>query len=57
MRYYELSKEDKKKYGSKLLDIVERRRNAKLGADKIEDYILVELEDGTKDWIYYPDID
>lgn len=57
MRYYELSEEDKKKYGQDLLDLVERRRQKNLGADKIEDYVLCELSDGSKVWIYYPDID
>lgn len=57
MRYYDLSQEDKRKYGPELLDIIEERRAEKLGDDDINDYVLVELDDGTKGWIYYPDID
>lgn len=58
MRYHELSEEEKKKYGPELFAIVERRIKLNIGADKIEDYLLVELDrDGSKGWIYYPDID
>ena len=57
MRYHELSEEDKAKYGPELLELIERRKKKKLGDDNIEDYLLVKLSDGTKGWIYYPDID
>lgn len=57
MRYHELDDESKRKYGPELLDIIEARRSAKAGADKIEDYVLVDGPDGEMLWIYCPDID
>lgn len=57
MRYYELGEEDKKKYGPILLDLIEERKRKNLGDDNLNDYVLVTLKDGSKDWIYYPDID
>lgn len=57
MKYHELSEEDKKTYGQELLDMIKRRKEKGLGYDNIEDYWLVELSDGSKGWIYYPDID
>lgn len=57
MKYHELSEEDKKTYGQELLDLIKRRKENGLGDDNIEDYWLVELSDGSKGWIYYPDID
>ena len=57
MRYHELSQEDKEKYGKELFELTARRKKLCLGADRIEDYVLVDSGDGSRVWIFYPDID
>lgn len=58
MRYKELSKEDKAKYGPELFERIEYRKKQgfKSGLN-IDDYVLCIDDDGDWGWIYYPEID